>query len=116
MELVRSLICFIFQFLSALCLNDSFKLMAVNQKYRQYSPGVALKGHAKGRSKPPYFYHNCYHTVIDIIVTIRVREVVPQFLTQLMIICFELDIIFVNNLFFAHHSNDNVCTTFCNKT
>lgn len=37
---------FFFQFLNMLSLSDSFKLMALNQKYRKYSPGVPIKGNA----------------------------------------------------------------------
>ena len=56
---------FAFQYLNMLSMVDSFKIMAVNQRYRKYSPGVKVKGNSKMWWKYAYTaiteeYIRCY--------------------------------------------------------
>ena len=47
------------QFLNMLTLADSFQLMAVNQKYRKFSPGTPVRGHAKA------WWKYAYNAIVD---------------------------------------------------
>jgi len=44
----------VFQFLNVLSLTDSMRMMAVNQRYRKYSPGQSVSGHVAAWWKYAY--------------------------------------------------------------